>query len=679
MLILITISVVAVALYWNPEIKDNPLFIALSFVATAVQFLYLLYQVSKDLKKQSTTIPHQIPPPPVDFTGRREEVKHLLKHFHLGATITGLRGMGGIGKTALALVLADRLKPRFPDGQLFLDMQGTNKRHLTPEEAMAQVIRAYFPGKKLPESKSEIAGLYHSVLSGKKALILLDNAADCQQIEPLLPPSSCAVIITSRDKFALPGLEEKDLDVLPLEDAKELLLMIAKRIGNQTEDLARLCGCLPIALRNAAHTLAERKTMGVDEYLNRLKEAKKRLELVEASLSLSYDLLAPKLQGLWCMLSVFPADFDRAGAEAVWKMDSDSAIEALSDLFKLSLVEYQEAADRYHLHDLARDFAASRLEAGVKAEAQQRHAEHYRNVLSGSDHLYEQGGENVMSALSLFDCERSNIQAGQGWAAANFANSDANARTCSDFALAWDILSLRLHPREFAKWLNAALLAARKIENRKSECIHLLDLGIACSDLGNARKAIEYYEKALAIAQENRYRRYEGKVLNMLGSAYGDQGYAQKAIEYYKKALAIDREIGNRLSEGRVLGNLGNAYSHQGETSKAIEYHEQSLKISHEIDRRGEGIDLNNLGNDYLDIDKISKAIEYYKQALKISSEIGDRDNEGTASWNMSLALDRLGERKKAIEYAKAALKILEEIKDPRVEKVRLKLEEWMR
>ena len=117
-------------------------------------------------------IPHQIPPPPADFKGREDEIKDILANFEKGATITGLRGMGGIGKTALALVLAEKLKDQFPDGQIFIDMRGTSVNPalppVTPVEAMAQVIRAYNPVDRLPENPVELRGLYLSILTGKR-------------------------------------------------------------------------------------------------------------------------------------------------------------------------------------------------------------------------------------------------------------------------------------------------------------------------------------------------------------------------------------------------------------------------------------------------------------------------------------------------------------------------------
>ena len=200
--------------------------------------------------------------PRVTSKAAKKRSADILSNFEKGATITGLRGMGGVGKTALALVLADKIKSQFPDGQIFIDMRGTSNNPelppLTPDEAMAQVIRAYNPADRLPENSNELRGLYLSILAGKRALLLLDNAASGEQVEPLLPPAGCAVIITSRIKFALPGLAEKDLDILPLDKACELLLEIAPRIGDWAEELAKLCGRLPIALRNAASALAEK-------------------------------------------------------------------------------------------------------------------------------------------------------------------------------------------------------------------------------------------------------------------------------------------------------------------------------------------------------------------------------------------------------------------------------------
>ncbi len=501
-------------------------------------------------------LPQQIPPPPFDFKGREEEIKSLLDQFDQGATITGLRGLGGIGKTALALVLAGRLKDRFPDGQLFLNMLGTNKSPLKPEDAMAHIIRSYRGvDAPLPEDLNGLSGLYQSVLSGKEVLILLDNASCREQVESLLPPAGSALLITSRNKFALPGLKEKDLDVLPLEDAKDLLLSICGRIGERAAELAELCGCLPIALRNAAYALKEKPNMGMNGYMKKLADARKRLELVEASFSSSYDLLTPELQRLWSLLSVFPADFDLAGAAAVWKMEPDATEEALGDLVKWSLVEFLPSTEgeggRYKLHDLARDFARSRPDSRVFAVAAQHHAEYYCSVLSAADQIFMQGKENSLAGLKLFDQEKANIVAGQSWAGKNLEdNFPAAVELCKSYPNSGVyVLDLRLSPRQKIPWLNAGLQASRQSRDHVAEGAHLGNLGLAYSYLGEPKKAIEYYDQALKISREIGDRRGEGIRLFNISLYLESSGQRMKAVDLAKSALAIFEQMESPYAE----------------------------------------------------------------------------------------------------------------------------------
>jgi predicted phosphodiesterase len=273
-------------------------------------------------------IPHQIPPPPADFTGRVDELKDLLDHFNTGATITGLRGMGGIGKTALAFTLVEELSDRYPDGQIMVDMNGTSDEPLTPAEAMAQIIHAYDPEARLPVGESELIGLYRSKLHGKRALLLLDNAVDDVQIRPLLPPSSCGLIVTSRQKFTLPGLIEKDLNVMPFPDARALLLKIASRIGDNAGEMAKLCGYLPLALRAASSLLANELDLSPVDYVKELRIERTRLERiggegvdldVEASFNLSYRRLKPEERRVFRLLPIFRADFDATAEDYLCK------------------------------------------------------------------------------------------------------------------------------------------------------------------------------------------------------------------------------------------------------------------------------------------------------------------------------------------------------------------------
>jgi len=654
---------------------------------------------------------HQLPPPPRDFTGREAELKELLAHVETGAVISGLRGQGGIGKTVLALKLAEHLTPHYPDAQFYLDLKGVSDKPLTPAEALAHVIRAYHLTSKLPESEAELRALYLSVLHEKRALLLMDNAKDAAQVNPLIPPATCYLLITSRQHFHLPGLFAKDLEQMQPDEARELLLNIARRMGEHADVIAKLCGYLPLALRLTASALAERRDLSPTDLIRKLSDAQTRLKLTgaDASLQLSYDLLTPELQKLWRALAVFPDTFDRTAAAAVWTMEEDAAHDALSELVRLSMLDFSphptplpsgereslerespspsgrgdrgegEHPGRYRLHDLARLYADTRLPERKRYEAQKRHAVHYETVLLSASDLYLQGNESIKYGLNLFDLEWKNFQAGQAWAEV-YANKDNVAeQLCSAYPNAGaDLLELRQYPPERIRWHETALTSAKRLKDRPAEGAHRNSLGLAYMNLGEARKAIKFFEQALAISHEIGDRRNEGAIQGNLGVVYRNLGDARKAIKFFEQALAISREIGDQRSEGATLCSLGSAYADLGENHKAVEFYEQALFIDQEIgDRRGEGADLGNIGIAYYNLGEPHKAIAFFEQVLVIDREIGDRRGEGNALWNMSLVFNKLGERAQAIICAEAALKTLEQIEDPRRKIIRRQLEEW--
>jgi len=632
---------------------------------------------------------HQIPPPPQDFIGRKDDINEIMASFDQGATITGLRGMGGVGKTALALVLADRLKERFPDGLLFLNMQETIKNPLKPEDAMAHVIRSYRGANAtVPKDLNGLSGLYHSVLSGKKVLILLDNAASKEQVELLLPPVGCALLVTSRKKFALPGLLEKDLDVLPLEDAKNLLLDIAQRIGDYAEELAKLCGCLPIALRNAACALKEKPNLSLEGYIKRLGDAKERLELVDASFCTSYELLTPELQRLWSLLSVFPADFNLEGAAAVWEMEVAPTEDALGELMKMSIVDYLPSATgeggRYKLHDLARDFAGSRLDAIVSEPAKLRHSEHYLKVLSEASLLYRKGGRDTFAGLKLFDCEWANIRSGQKWAeetTRHYHNNKINPpELCSEYKSALrlsnlypdagpSILVLRQHPQDRIHWLKVALAASQILKDCRRKALHIGNMGLAYAAIGNNKKSITLNENALKIAQQINDLDIEAKFLGNLAAAYNGLGEIRRQMEENEKALIINRKIGDLKGEANNLDHLGRAYFKQKEIHKAIEFTEQALEINRQIeDRRGEAYNLGNLAEYYKNLDESHQllALELSCQALDIFRDIKDGKGEAYTLGNQAGIYMNLNKGQMALESNEKAFKIFQEIGNKR-------------
>lgn len=616
---------------------------------------------------------HQLPPPPGDFTGRENELAQLTAAVEDGGAVIGLFGMDGLGKTVLALKLAQQLTLRYPDAQFYLDLKGTSSQPLTPAEGMSHVIHSYHSTAQLPRSKAELSAVYRSVLYEQRTILVMDNAASRDQIEPLLPPPSCLLLFTSHQHFTLPNLHSLKLKRLPNNDARDLLLKIAPHLqGSSADEIAKLCGYLPLALRLAGSALAG----PVDSafYLEQLRDAQTRLNFVDASLSLNYNLLDTELQRLWCLLSVFPATFDRAAVSSVWEMDDTPIQDALNSLAGCSLVEWNSAISRYRLHDLARLFAGSRLKEDDHTLAHRRHATHYEAVLRAAKELYLQGDESVQRGLALFDLEWPNIQTGQAWAAEHLQEDDAAALLCNHYPDAGiPCLGLRLRSRELVRWLKAAVEAAQRLKDRGGEGAHMGNLGTAYHSLGQVESALRNYEQALAIARDIRDRRSEGVHLGNLGTAYRDRGQMEKAIEHYEQALAIAQEIGDRQMEGAGLGSLGTTYLTRGQVEKAIDHYEQSLAIARDIgDRKGEGVRLENLGSAYLDLGQVKKAIEHYEKSLTIARDIGDRDMEGTVLGNLGRAYCALKQTEKAIGHYEQSLAIAQDIGDRKGEGVRL-------
>ena len=625
-----------------------------------------------------------------DFVGRREQIDRIAAGLRQsrGAAISALGtigGQGGIGKTQLAYYVAREVRDHYPGGQVQINLRGLDRKPATPAEAMRDVVLALVPEQPIPENEQHLAGLYQGLLSERRVLVLADNAADNAQVAPLIPHPPSALLVTSRQSIPLSGVEAVDLDQLAPDEAVDLLrknISEDRASDHQIARLAELCGYLPLALAAAGERLAGSRAISTPAYIEKLQRDRSDLRYrgreVMAVLAESVEALAhdqPELVENWRSLAVFPAPFDRHAAKAVGSLDD----EELEALVSRNLLLFDEKEERFRLHDLFRDLAREGLSDENEYAAAKGHAAHFLAVESAAGARHIEDREGFFEGLRLFDRDRVHIEVGQVWAAEHAASNDEAAVLAQNYPLrAAEILGLRLHALDQIGWLETSARAAHKLGNQKEEGAALGNRGIAYLDLGEARKAIEYFEQHLAIARETGHRLGEGNALGNLGLAYRYLGEKLKAIEYFKQDLAIAREIGNRRGEGQSLGNLGVVYGDLGETGKAIDYYEQDLAIARETgDRRGEGAALAGLGTAYGYLGETRKAIGYCEQDLAIARETGDRRGEGGALHNRARVLDELERRDEAIPDAQAALAIYEEIEDPNAEKTRQMLADW--
>ena len=640
-------------------------------------------------KETTRTRLHNLPPDAAHFTGREGEAAALLAALKDGGgaqAITALKGIGGIGKSALAVRVARQLALSYPAAQILIDLRGTEPDPVVPMAAMEEIIRRFEPAARLPDDAGAVAEIYRDLLGQNKALLILDNARDGAQVQDLVPPPPSAAIITARRQIDLPGVASHRLDNLERADAVALLMALFAANAPEAsvlDGLAAACADHPLSL-TVAGTYAANRADRIDlaRYAAEIAARRETLRLagveghdVMAALAFSLDRLTDKDSALaerWRDLAVFPADFDTSAVASVWQTDEAQARDGLRRLEDTSFLEPGTGPERYRLHDLMRDLARLGPPADRFAGPQARHGAHYLEVLTAADALYLEGGaEKVLAGLAAYDREEANILAGQARAAAGMKAGDAAAGAAA-YAYAnaaVHVLELRLHPSTRIDWWETAAVGARRSGNRSAEGVALGNLGLAYDDLGEFAKAIEYYERSLILLRETGDKRGEGIMLGNLGITYKNLGETAKAIEYHEQSLVVAREIADRRAEGNALGNLGNAHERLGETAKAIEYHDQALVVSRETgDRRAEGQDLGNLGVAYAVLGETAKAIEYQEQRLEIAREIGDRRGEGNALGNLGVAYKNLGEIAKAIEYYDQQLTIAREIGDRRGE-----------
>ncbi|MEU3746830.1 MULTISPECIES: AfsR/SARP family transcriptional regulator [Streptomyces] len=320
--------------------------------------------------------PAQLPATVPDFTGRASFVRELGARLataegHVMA-VSALAGIGGVGKTTLAVHVAHEARPHFPDGQLYVDLQGAGHRAAAPETVLGSFLRALgTPDSAIPDSLDDRAALYRSTLDGRRVLVLLDNARDAAQIRPLLPGTAgCAALVTSRIRMVdLAGAHLVDLDVMSPEEALQLFTRIVgeERVQSEREsalDVVAACGFLPLAIRIAASRLAARRTWTVSVLAAKLADERRRLDelqagdlAVKATFELGYGQLEPAQARAFRLLGLADGpDISLAAAAAVLDLplwDTEDLLEALVDT---SLLE-SAAPGRYRYHDLVRLYA----------------------------------------------------------------------------------------------------------------------------------------------------------------------------------------------------------------------------------------------------------------------------------------------------------------------------------
>jgi tetratricopeptide (TPR) repeat protein len=574
-----------------------------------------------------------------------------------------IAGKPGAGKSALAIRAAHALKPLFADVQLYVDLRGADDEPRPPEAVLAGFLRDLgVADEVLPPDLPGRAALFRSLLSDRRAVIVLDNARDEAQLRPLLPAGAdCAVLITSRPRLAsLPSADLINLTEQSLDAAVDLLARLAgaDRIFPENEaamQIVELCGGLPLALRIAAATLKAKPHWSVARLVDRLQDERRRLDLlragdldVRASFELSYRGLTTAQARAFRLLGLLPGpDFSIEVVAAMLACDQVEAEDLLEELQEAQLVD-PVGDRRYRLHDLLRAFARERLatEEGDhdRASAQERVLAWYldtaRVTADKLPHDLHQGtggsrGEDPaeavtqQSALDWFEAERLSLVPA-------VARAVAVHRWEVAIGIAHALIgffAMRAFWGDEQRTQELALESARQLGDQHGAGRILVNLGRVYAKQGNWPGASDCFDEARRILAGLGDRDNEGQALIGQGTVLWHQARWDDAIACFDQALSLFRELGDGDREGEALIGLGAVYCYQTRWHDAIVAYEQSLAAVRRVGNgHREGEALSGLGTVYREMGRRQEADDCQEQSRSLFTRLGDRFREAEAT-----------------------------------------------
>ncbi|WP_188189098.1 AfsR/SARP family transcriptional regulator [Nonomuraea sp. SYSU D8015] len=649
--------------------------------------------------------PAQLPAAVNDFTGRKELAARLRTLLSAqssgeGVPVAAISGIGGVGKTTLAVHVAHQLDEVFPDGQLYADLRGYTDETTAPESALGGFLRALgIPTDVIPDGLAERSALYRSILAERRILVLLDNARDAQQVSPLLPGSpGCAAIVTSRVKLAdLPSARLIDLDVMEPGEALSLFAAVAgpERVAAEhgaAMDVVAACGFLPLAVRIVAARLAARPSWTVASLVPRLADEQRRLDemrvgnlAVEATFALGYGQLTPAQARAFRLLSLPNGPNICSGAAAaVLSLSTFEAEEVLESLVDASLLE-APAPGRYRFHDLLKLFARRALEKTERpqaralalrrllgfylASAQSAHRLAYEGsmipanlVVVGSGRTFGTADEAVAWLISEGDSLFAAINQ-----AAAASRTGEQLLPAADLLVAMEpLLESGTHTREFDQGTRAVLAAAQSIGDEAGELRSRYVLGRVLFAGNQLKEAEEHFRRVHELSRRRGEKIVMGEVLNALAVVVGRQRRHTEALSLFDAAMGFYRENGVPAGEALVLSYSARDHLGLGRPEDAIAAAEKGLAIFTEIGSgAGTARARYHLGIVLSRVGRLTEAVHHHAECLAFFRASKQRVWEQRVCSRLAETFIAAERYPDAVRHAEQALVVSREIGHP--------------
>jgi tetratricopeptide (TPR) repeat protein len=641
-----------------------------------------------------------LPPDLAGFTGRTGELDRLRHATQTGdsVVISAIEGMAGVGKTQLAVHAGHLLDQEEPfERVLFVNLRGFHPDPAQPPADPAAVLDGFLrllgvPAQQIPHDLDGRSATYRRLLTGTRTLVILDNAADAEQVRPLLPQApGCPVLVTSRRTLTdLHPAVHLEVDVFTPAEARQFLAGAAPRlpVGDDPDAAARIAGRvghLPLALGLVAGHMRAKPGWTLTDHADWLDERQhtRRLDTgVELALDLSYQHLPEDRRRLLRLLALHPGqDLDAYAAAALADTDLDTAATHLHQLRSDHLLQ-PGTAGRYTFHDLIRAYAASRAHdqdrPAERRAALTRLFDHYlataataANILYPAEaHKRPQAPAaatptppltNPETALGWMDTQRTTLVAVaahtaiHGWP----THTTRLSRTLFRYLAGGhhtDALTVHGHAHH----------AARQVGDPIGQAHTLTDLGVTHWLLGRLGAADEHIEQALTLFRQADDPAGQARTLNNLGSIAQQAGRFRLAAERYAQALTLHRHNADRAGEALVLANLGYVEGRLGRYRPAVDLFAQALTLHRQTgNRASEAYALNGLGYVEMQLGRYGPARDHLHQALSLQRQVGNRGGEASVLDTLGLLDTRLGQPAQGTEHHQQALTLHRQNGDP--------------